>query len=260
MTAQKTRSFKMKHGKLLTGFMVLFCASALFLACPTDPEEDPNYGGEAKTISAISVAAGETKYYSLSTDEEVAADKANTTEWDIAFTRTRLILTNSGDTASALGSGGDGGVWYIDKEKFDDVSREDKPEDTEYNTDTNKYVWTGMGAAPTAQTPLNVMSFVGYTYGNGETASVPALKGGPPYDPERDGAYPSTGAFTGYKYDQKTYYKQEHGSGGGPTFSSTNYVYIIRHGDGKHYSKIQITYAYQSSPAADTFVIKYSNF
>jgi hypothetical protein len=250
----------MKHGKLLTGFMVLFCASALFLACPTEPEDDPNYGGDEKTISGISAAAGETKYYSLSTGEEVAADKANTTGWDIAFTRTRLILTNSGDTASGLGSGGDGGVWYTDKTDFDDVSLDDRPEDTGYNTDTGKYVWNGMGAAPTAKMLLNVMTFVGYDYGNGEAASIPTLKGAAPYDPDRDGDYPSPGAFTGYKYDQKTYYKQEHGSGGGPTFSSTNYVYIIRHGDGEHYSKIQITYAYQSSPAADTFVIKYSNF
>jgi hypothetical protein len=240
----------MKHSKIFFGFLVLICAAALFLGCPTDPEEE---GGETFGVSVT--ADDGTKYYSLRTGEvvELEASKATTNEWDIAFKRTRLILTNSGDSGT-----GAGGVWYTGTDNFDTVTLSDKGADgTPYSTDTNKYVWTGMGAAPTAPTPLNVMTFVGYGYGNGASAAVPTLTGSPPYDPARDGAYPVPGAFTSYLYNADQYYDSVPHEGA-PVFDPNNKVYIIKHGNGSGYSKIQVTgYSYGGTPTADEFVIKY---
>jgi hypothetical protein len=50
---------------------------------------------------------------------------------------------------------------------------------------------------------------------------------------------------------------------GGAEFGLTHQVYIIRHGDGVRYSKIEITeYAFAGSmgSATDTYTIKYQNF
>ncbi|MDR0624401.1 MAG: HmuY family protein [Treponema sp.] len=247
----------MKHGKFFPGFLVLICTAVLFLGCPTDPEdEEPNYGGEAKTL-AVSVATSDgTVYYSLSTKEAVS-DPASTA-WDIAFKRTRLILTNSGDTATALSSGGQGGVWYSGKTDFDSVSLDDKgADDADFSTDTDLYLWTGMGPAPTATTPLNVMTYVGYGHGDGSTNETDGWTAGDPVDYTN---YPANGPLTDYKYNADQYYTQTHSEGGGPVFGSSGKVYIIKHGDGTHYSKIQITYEYVSSGAKDTFSVKFSNF
>jgi hypothetical protein len=244
----------MKHGKLLTGFMVLFCASALFLACPTEPEDDPNYGkGEAKTLN-ISVAATDgTVYYSLSTGEQVTGDAIGTNAWDIAFKRSRLIFTNSGptpeykgaDDAPYVNSTGSGGVWHVEKTDFADVTDDDAVEDdslyTPYNKDVVRYV-TGMGGSAAASR-LNVMTFVGYSN-----------------ESENDGLSQEKNFSAPYSYDKKQYYV---GAGMPPKFDVTNQIYIIKHGDGSTYSKVQVT-AYASNTAdgasIDEYQIKYQNF
>jgi hypothetical protein len=107
---------------------------------------------------------------------------------------------------------------------------------------------------------LNVMTFVGYGYGNGLSADIPTLQGDPPYNPERDGAYPEPGAYTSYLYNADQYYIQESMY----SYPSTNKVYIIKHADGSGYSKVQFTYEYIAAvtgenpvPAMDTFIVKY---
>jgi hypothetical protein len=255
LSPHKTRSFDMKHGKVLLGFLVLFCTAALFLGCDNDGPE----GGTELFIEGISVESGQTKYYSLTTGEEVPAEQKNTQKWDIAFKRTRLILTNSGATATTEGSQGGGGVWYAGTTDFGSVTLANKGADTaSLSTDTALYVWTGMGQP--ALSVLNVMTFVGYRYGNGTSDAIPTLQGEPPYNPERDGEYPANGAYTSYLYDADQYYVQESMT----VYPSTNKVYIIKHADGSGYSKIQIEYEYVAAvtgdnpvPAKDTFKIKY---
>jgi hypothetical protein len=249
--------------------MALACAVSLFLGCSTG-NDDPNYGGEEKSlrVSVAAVPAGTApiiKYYSLSTGLEVTEGAAIASkEWDIAFSRTRLILTNSGDTAENLSSGGQGGVWYTDKTVLGEVALGDQITPggdfeilKDYTTDKIRYTRVDMGG-PGTGTPssltLNVMSYVGYR--NEATAAGTADDPFTSTDPENP---------MPYLYNKKEYYTS--GSGMPPTFGNTNQVYIIRHGDGTRYSKIQITYEYVSAttgdtptPAADVWGIRYANF
>ncbi|MDR0629520.1 MAG: HmuY family protein [Treponema sp.] len=227
----------MKHNRYLFAALALICAIPLFLGCPAE-DPGPNLGGEQKDLPAVSLATGDgVTYFSLSTGQEVTGADINTTKWDIAFTRTRLVLTNSGDTAAGLESGGQGGVWYTDKAALGDVADTDKKGEDDSilkNYLTDKKVWvSAMGGA--SQTTLNVMTYVGYETGDGLSAENP---------------------LSGYQYDQKQYY----GSAGMGKYSSAGkeQVYIIRHGDGTHYSKILIDYEYADSK--DNWAVRYQNF
>jgi hypothetical protein len=225
----------MKHKRYLFATLALVCAG-LFLGCPGD-DPGPNLGGEEKELRVSLATADGVKYYSLSTGLEVTGADINSNKWDIAFSRTRLILTNSGATAADLASGGRGGVWYTDKTVLADVADTDKKgEDDTLLKDylTDKKVWiSGMGGA--SQMVLNVMTYVGYESGDGVSAETP---------------------LAGYLYDKKQYY----GSGGMGVYSSAGkeQVYIIRHGDGTHYSKILIDYEYAESK--DNWAVSYRNF
>jgi hypothetical protein len=228
----------MKQKSYVFAALALACVVPLFLGCPGD--ESPNLGGEKKDLPAVSLATADgVKYYSLSTGAEVTGDAIKTSQWDIAFSRTRLIFTNSGATASDLGSGGKGGVWYTGKTVLGDVADTDKTgEDDAVLKDylADKKVWvSGMGGA--TQTTLNVMTYVGYETGDGSSAENP---------------------LAGYAYNQKQYY----GSGGMGVYSSAGkeQVYIIRHGDGTHYSKIIIDYEYDATGKTDNWAVSYQNF
>jgi hypothetical protein len=254
----------MKHRKFVVWVFCLLCAAALFLGCKTEPDEEDDGG---LFIEGFTVEAGQTMYYSLSTGQAVEANKANTTDWDIAFTRTRLVLTNSGYTATEKGSSGAGGVWYAGTTNFGNVTLANRGADNApYSTDTDLYVWTGMGQAPTAKTPLNVMTYVGYGYGNGSSNAFGEWtpSNAPTTTPHDYTGYPYNGPLTVYKYNANQYYN----STSMYDYPPTNKVYIIRHADGTHYSKIQIVYEYIpavmdgntiTTPAKDAFQIKYKN-
>ncbi|MDR2483767.1 MAG: HmuY family protein [Treponema sp.] len=210
-------------------------ALAVLAGCDTDePDEWTPKEGELKVT--VDTETGP-KYFSLSsgkeiTDLSVIASK----DWDIGFQRTRTILTNSGDTASVLGSGGQGGVWYTESADFDAAVQDDAVMtgdilDNAYNTDQLKYIYS---MSRTTLNTLNVINFAGYGSGTGTEA-----------DP-----------FKTFQYDKRQFYK----GGGGSGYPVTNVVYIIKHGDGSHYSKIQVTeYEYNGSGPSDTFVVRYEN-
>jgi hypothetical protein len=244
----------MKRTKIFLSVAVLLCAALFFPGCSTDPEDEPNYGGAEKALPGISLATADgVKYYSLSTGTEVTGADINTNKWDIAFSRTRLIYTNSG--ASAKG-GGNGGVWHTEKTDLGAVSygeqKEFKVGSVSHNVDVAEYLYTGMGPAPTAKTILNVMTYVGYEHGNGSTNDITGYTAG-----SGDYSnYPANGPLSGYKYDQHQYYN----SAGMGSYAGNNQVYIIRHGDGEHYSKIQIVYAYLSADLKDEWRVTYQNF
>jgi hypothetical protein len=239
MSAQKQGVSNMKHTKIFLTFAVLLCAAAFFAGCPTDPaDEEPNYGGDVDAFAFELTAAGEIKYYSLSTREEVADPAGNA--WDIAFENSRLVYTNSGATAVTLSSGGQGGVWHTDKLDLEGVTQNDAIKDDPlygpYNEDVIRYVGPMTGSATPRR--INVMTFVGYN--NEETN-----------DGSEDKPFSSS-----YLYDKKQFYDMV--SMQPLQIDDTNQVYIVRHGDGQHYSKIQIHYERQAPK--DIYQIRVSNF
>jgi hypothetical protein len=230
----------MKHTNVFLSVAALLCAALFFLGCPTDPGDEPNYGGDEETLSIVVAAADGVAYYSLSTGQKVAG----TESWDIAFRRSRLIFTNSGATAAYpdVVSTGSGGVWHVTKTNLADVTVDDAVKDDPlygpYNTDVVRYA-TGMtGVGPIR---MNIMTFVGYSN-----------------EDENDGLSLESFFDTPYAYDKKQFYNS---TGMPPVMSVSNQIYIIKHGDGSKYSKIQIT-AYESNntTSTDTYQIKYQNF
>jgi hypothetical protein len=86
----------------------------------------------------------------------------------------------------------------------------------------------------TSENTLNVINFAGYGQGEGTAASP----------------------FKTLQYDQKQFYIR----GASSSYPVTNVVYIVKHGDGTHYSKIQVTeYEFNSSATSDGFVVKFEN-
>jgi hypothetical protein len=257
----------MKHSKTFFGFLVLLCAAALFLGCPTETEEKiivgQNYGVGSPVTKTVTVLPGETKYYSLATGTQVLDGNKDSQDWDIAFSRASgnmgggtFIYTNSGVTASTLGSDGDGGVWYTNKQVFASVNdRDGLPATGEYAglaKDTIKYVASAQTGNGTALN-LNVMTYLGYypnTSGDGNSVSEPYRTN------------PAAGVdmttYLPYTYDKHQFYRMTDMMNS--VFEATKEVYIIRHGNGTDYSKIQIEgYGYSSSTGA-VFDILYQNF
>lgn len=181
-------------------------------------------------------------YYSLRTGQRVA-DPASR-EWDIGFERPRLIYTNSGETAAALGSGGRGGVWHTEKTDFagtgpGDAVRDD-PLYGPYNTDALRWI-DGAMLKPAAPRRINVMTFTGY---NNEE--------------KKDGRTRAAAFSPSFSYNKKQFYSAR---GMPPAYRLTGQVYIIRHGDGSGQSRVQIrAYESQSRGDADRYIIGYQNF
>jgi hypothetical protein len=234
----------------------------IFLACPTEPEDTTNYGTGETQEKEISVVTGAPKYFSFTTNAEVTdAAKIASKEWDIAFQPSRMIYTNSGATATAVTSGGLGGVWFTGKTNFDAVGDEDEVETTgdyaeyaEFTKDVQKYT------SATASNRFNVMTYWGFAGGTGTADD--------PYKSKTPTSNPPPADFVPYSYDKKNYVSMTSMTGpNGATFELSNQVYIIKHGDGEHYSKLQITdYSSVSSgtdrnaPVTETYKFKYRNF
>jgi hypothetical protein len=219
-------------------------AVAFFAGCDNGQGSGDNGQGAEGTIT-VTVGAGDKFYYSLVTGKEVTGDSVKTTGWDIGFQRPRTILTNSGDTATELNSGGKGTVWYTEKTDFEAVVRADAVTggDTElqpYFTDKKRWLYS---MKANQYNTFNVINYAGYQDGDGSS--------------EWDDSKKTGSAFRTLLYDKKQFYRS--GGGGGGGYPVTNVVYIIRHGDGVHHSKIQVTqYEYAATPT-DTYVVKYKS-
>jgi hypothetical protein len=226
---------------------LVLCQAALFLGGCGDLKD---YSETYNELPPIEVS-NSTVYYSLSTGQQITdpADIASQA-WDIAFMRTasvwRMIMTNSGDTATDLVSSGDGGVWYTEEFELGGVGMGDKADPPEgilapYATDQKRWVDV-MGSVRVLN--LNVMTFVGYANENTVDGSS-----GQPFSGTPEHEMP-------YMYNKKQFYKSPGGMP--PGFVSTGRVYIIRHGDGAHYSKVQIYY--EPGDGTDVYSVQYLNF
>jgi hypothetical protein len=181
-------------------------------------------------------------YYSLRTGRRTGNPASQ--DWDIAFERPRLIYTNSGETAAALGSGGLGGVWHTEKTGFAGVSQGDAikndPLYGPYNTDTLRWI-DGAMLKPAASRRINVMTFTGYAN-----------------EAKKDGNTRASAFSASFSYDKKQFYSAR---GMPPSYRLSDRVYIIRHGDGAGESKLQIrSYESQSREDIDRYIISYQNF
>jgi hypothetical protein len=175
----------------------------------------------------ISVEPDTYQYVDLDTGEIVdASTVADTTDWDLKFGEERRVFTNSGDTATAEGSSGLGGVYYVADATAVDAdltaelaAAEEVFDDADADWDTNKHydsnIWISI-MGNKSEAPLNVMTFIGYGNGDGLTEDT---------------------AYSSFQYDENQFYNRV--SQG--VYELTEYVYIIRHGDGRKHSAIQIT-------------------
>jgi hypothetical protein len=236
---------------LLFTLCFIFLLSLCFIACPTEAEEEPFDGIE---IGLPIDGSGTRHYYRLSPRQEVTPSGSN---WDIALEAhdgAFFILTNSGDTAAALGAGasGLGGVWFTESTSFDAVTSKDQRVQSpagdladlaDYTTDKKRYVMV-MAAEPVEQF-LNVITYAGYISGNGMT----------PEDPFQYNAVDMSNlaSFIPYRFNKREAYSMK---GMPPVYTPTMRVYVVRHGDGTAYSKLQLSEIYREPGTPSRFVMK----
>jgi hypothetical protein len=235
--------------------ILLGCVFTFFIGCSDDPDDtdDVNYGvGSPKTFPA-EVSGTDLIYYSLSTGTVVTNPASQ--DWDIAVGGALMeIYTNSGVTATAAGSNGNGGVKYTDKTDFGNVSDADGVTCTgEYaglDVDAKRYVDGGDEEDATA---MNVMIYAGFDMGTG-TADDPYQ-----YVPYPGYNTPAAATYLPNTNDKKQAVTMTHMSN--PTsFETSDQVYIITHGTGNKKSKIQVTDFSYSSRTSYSYEITYQNF
>jgi hypothetical protein len=181
----------------------------------------------------------------------VAASKKNTTEWDIAVAASMFVFrTNSGVTAADAGSEGNAYIWYTNKTDFNAVTLADRvdsnhaqydrelgPELAPYAQDVIRYSYLMDGVN---EIKMNMMTYFGFNSGTGTTYDDPFRS--IPRDPDgEEGPLPAVplADYIFYHFNKKSAYE---GTGGMPPgFKETKQIYIIRHADGVHHSKFQVT-------------------
>jgi hypothetical protein len=227
----------------LAPFLLPVFAGLCLTACPVEPEDE---GGNLIEISLPIDGSGTRHYYDLSTGEETTPAGSN---WDLALEAhggAFFVLTNSGDTATDVnaqvsgGASGQGRVWFTDATDFDAVvgkdqralnPGEDLSDTAVYTEDRRRYVMV-MAAEPAEQT-LNVITYAGYRAGNGLTAETRFEYNTPDMG--------NMGSFSPYLFNKKQAYRM---IGMPPNYTPTKQVYIVRHGDGASYSKVQLSEVY----------------
>lgn len=244
------------HRTTFMGAGLLLCA-LLFSACPTEaddtntPVPDPVIsltGGRGEL--ELVIPDGDVKFFDFADGTEVKDAAIKSRKWDIAFWASRLILTNSGVSADEYRSSGRGAVWHTEKTDFDSAALEDAVQDdpvyAPYHEDVLRYA-TGMaGYFNRYERYMNVMTYLGYP----NEAKNPAM----------DGATMAKRFEPMYLYDKRSFYEATVGMMP-PDFRPTNRVYIIRHGDGEHYSKFQVTkFERDSGHFVDTYKVIWENF
>jgi hypothetical protein len=222
-----------------------------FAGCPAESENDK---GNLIEASLPIDGSGSRHYYKLSSGKEVSPDGDN---WDIALEAhdgAFFVLTNSGDTASALGTraSGLGGVWFTDTTDFNAVVSKDRRvldpggdlnDTAAYTVDRKRYVMV-MAADPAEQF-LNVITYAGYPSGDGLAPETCFEYNAPDMG--------NMAAFIPYLFNKRQAYRM---TGMPPNYTPTSRVYVVRHGDGEHYSKAQVSEVYHESGNPSQFVLQ----
>jgi hypothetical protein len=234
---------------VLCGFFFLLLAFC-FTGCPVEPEDEGGGTVISVNLPINTAASGERRYYDLSAGKEVSNPSDG--NWDIALESSYgafFVLTNSGVTAAETSSSGLGGVWFTNSTDFGAITSASQrvvPEaGSEYAPYTaDVYRWTMvMGAEPVRQS-LNVTSYLGY----------PGTDIGYPKTGSGDGSTSAncfrrvdvsemSASYSPYLFNKRQSYTM--GGGMPPEYAPTNQVYIVRHGDGVKYSKVQLSEIYR---------------
>ena len=227
------------------GILACLVTAFCLLACPVDEEPDGADGISAR----LPVRDGSRSYYSLTTGARV--DNPAGTHWDIALeshNNSFFVLTNSGVTAGETNSGGQGGVWYTEKTDFAQAGRPDAASGNlgEYEPYTaDVYRWAMIMAAEPVKEILNVITYLGYPSGSGLSEEDFFNR----KEPDQSGM----ASFVPYNFDKKQAYTMR---GMPPSYTPTGRVYIVRHGDGLTYSKIQLSEVYLEPGDPSQFVLR----
>jgi hypothetical protein len=230
--------------------VILLLAALYFTACPVEPE---NIKGDIEISLPIDGSGGR-HYYDLSTGEEVTPAGNN---WDLALEAhdgAFFVLTNSGDTAAALGAkaAGQGGVWFTGTTDFDAAAtKEDRvlnpggdlTDTAAYTADQKRHVMV-MAAEPVEQF-LNVITYAGYGTGDGLSPETRFEYNTPDMS--------NMAGFIPYLFNKRQAYRM---TGMPPNYTPTKQVYIVRHGDGEHYSKVQLSEIYREAGTPSHFVMQ----
>jgi hypothetical protein len=254
----------MRYDTISRFFLLLSCMVLLFSGCSDDPNPEPELFKGDFTVAVSDTSGPLIKYYSLSTGQEVAAAQKATTAWDLAFEQGRTIFTNGGETAARLGSGGAAQVWYTNNTTdFDAVVKTDAVTTLptllqDYTEDILRYNATTMTNTSELvsgkERILNVMTFIGYYNETTAGAGLSDTNGFSSWTSTNAG---SADAAVANRHDTAFYNYT-----GMTNFYPTNQVYIIKHGNGQKYSKIQITgisYLNAGGVKTDTFTVKVEN-
>ncbi|MDR2617407.1 MAG: hypothetical protein LBC62_00930, partial [Treponema sp.] len=138
---------------------------------------------------------------------------------------------------------GQGGVWAVPG--VTDLSVDISPAAADFSqtfaTDTSRWTSPAAEMGSPVLNQLNVISYVGYGSGNGLTEDNP---------------------LTDYRYNAQAYYSANL-STMPPVYSVTRQVYIVRHGDGEHYTRMHII-AMETTPSTSgakrIFAVRYVRF
>jgi hypothetical protein len=240
----------MKQRTLFFGLLILLgCAFLLFTGCPTAVTDDA--AGYALARAAIGdpppvfvknltlgTGAGPV-YYDLATGQQVpvtgAWDFGVEYQWGSGTGKSSGLVffyTNSEDSGT-----GDGGVWFTDKTVFGNVQLSDAVTDfsgdyaeyADYVTDVTRYA-EGM-SYNVYETSMNMMTYFGFPGGDGTEEDPFEIIPYEPPDPIKD--------YIFYDFDKRAAYTDLGDMP--PKLAPTQQVYIIRHGDGAAYSKLQVS-------------------
>jgi hypothetical protein len=254
-----TGGFSAMFGRAAGRFFPALTALALVLtlvftlgACKTEAgedDEDDDDNGSIITLSLAYDGGDDPWFYSLPKGDEethmdVSGPAIKSGAWDIAVEahdRLFLIRTNSGDSADEYdtrsGGGGLGGIWFTDENfgaarvsgRVIPTADNEYSEYLPYTEDRIRYVnlmSDGIKAV------LNVSSYLGYPGGSG-------AQGDPFQTQEADRG--NMASFVPFLFNKRGAYTM---LGMPPAYTPTNQVYIVKHGDGDGYSKIQLVDAY----------------
>lgn len=219
------------------GFYVLSAVLLMvFFSCASfeddnEPSDKGDKVSEVKTLDIITKSNDDAVYFSFSAGIVENAEPASIV-WDIRFPGDdNKFTTNGGDTALSYGSQGKTAVEFTGSDDFENAAIDYRTLtfEGEFKSDKNVW-WHAMGAKNGS---LNIMTFYGYETGNGQTEET---------------------RYTTIA-NNKIAYCDSLSKG---AFKITNRVYIIRHADGKKYSKFQVT-GYEKVGDTRVYQIKYQN-
>jgi hypothetical protein len=165
-------------------------------------------------------------------------------------------MAETGLTQSGLG-----GVWFTGTEDFDGVTKKSDAvipaldnayaEYLPYTEDVERLT-TAMAAAPVRQS-LNVMSYLGYPVSGNVYPAAGEGDGSSAEDCFKRFNMEDMAVYVPYLFDKKQAYTMR---GMPPAYTPTKQVYIIRHGDGIRYSKVQLSDVYYERGTPSLFVLR----